>query len=44
MFKELRRVGRVVAAEDDRRGGHGGGGLAGQVGSRVAWVDPVSSS
>nr|GMC98113.1 hypothetical protein VIGAN_03027600 [Ipomoea batatas] len=42
VLEQLIGVGRVGAAEDDGRGGHGGGGLAGEVGSRPAWVNFVS--
>lgn len=44
VLEQLRRVGAVVAAEDNGGGGHGGSGLSGEVGSRVARVDSVSGS
>ena len=41
MGEKLIGVGRVGAVEDDRGGGHGGGGLSGEVGTGVAGVDLI---
>ena len=41
MGQKLIGVGRVGTAEDNRGGGHGGGGLSGKVGPWVAGIDLI---
>lgn len=44
MVKKFVSISFIVAAEDDGSSRHCGGGFTGEVRSRVAWIDSVSSS